>query len=531
MFFQAVIMFSEWHADIAERFFSNLRHTKGAFHGQPFELLPWERKVIRDVYGTLREDGSRQYRYVYIEVPKKNGKSEIAAGAALFHLVADQEMEGEIYSCAADREQASLVFNVAKGMIEQSPALKRLCKIVASQKTILHKKTKSKYKAESAEAYTKHGVNLSACIFDELHAQPNRDLWDVMTFGAGGARRQPIWWIITTAGSDPDRVSVGWEQHEYAQRILAGDIIDPTWYPVIFSYEGDDIYNEANCWASNPSLGVTISLDSVREEAAKAQLDPANERLFRWLRLNQWVTTKLTSWLPIDLYNQTVGDWSRSDLLGLDCYIGMDLSSTTDLTALAVIFPPQGKQLEWRVIWDTFIPSESLAERVRNDHVPYDHWAKANMLTITEGNVVDYTRVKERILEIKKFHKVIEVCADRAFAAMLVQELEQEGLRCVDIPQTYVSMSNPLNEIERLLKAGQMTHEANSVARWCFGNASIAKNGNEQIKLVKEHKGKSVVRTRRIDPISAWADAMARAVNYKGIIDFTEKILSPEWGM
>jgi len=153
------------------------------------------------------------------------------------------------------------------------------------------------------------------------------------------------------------------------------------------------------------------------------------------------------------------------------------------------------------------------------------------MLSITEGNVVDYTKVKERILEIKKFHKVIEVCADRAFAAMLVQELEQEGLTCVDIPQTYVSMSNPLNEIERLLKAGQMTHEYNLVARWCFGNASIAKNGNEQIKLVKEHKGKSVVRTRRIDPISAWADAMAQAVNYQGIIDYTDKILSPDWGM
>jgi phage terminase large subunit-like protein len=521
----------KYKADLAVEFYSLLRHTKGAFHGQPFTLLPWEEKVIRDVYGTLREDGSRQYRYVYIEIPKKNGKSEIAAGAALYHLIADKEMEGEIYSCAADRDQASLVFNVAKGMIEQSPTLRSRCKIVESQKFIYDRKTKSKYKAESAEAYTKHGVNLSACVFDELHAQPNRDLWDVMTFGAGGARRQPMWWIITTAGEDPDRVSIGWEIHEYAERILAGDIIDPSWYVVIYSYQGDDIYNEANWWAANPSLGVTISLDSVREEAARAKLNPADERLFRWLRLNQWVTTKLTTWLPLDLFDETVGDWNRADLLGLECYIGMDLSSTTDLTALSVVFPPQGKQLEWRVFWDCFIPSESLAERVRNDHVPYDQWAKANMLTITEGNVVDYTKVEERILEIKKFHKVIEVCADRAFAAMLVQRLEQAGLTCVDIPQTFVSMSNPLNEIERLLKDGQMTHERNLLVRWCFGNASIAKNGNEQIKLVKEHKGKTVVRTRRIDPISAWADAMARAVNYQGRMDYSEKILSPEWGM
>ena len=139
----------------------------------------------------------------------------------------------------------------------------------------------------SSEAYTKHGLNMSACIFDELHAQPNRDLWDVMTFGAGDARLQPIWWIITTAGDDPDRVSVGWEQHEYAERILAGDIIDPTWYVVIFGYQGEDIYNEANWSVANPSLGQTIKIESVRESAEKAKTKPADERLFRWLRLNQ----------------------------------------------------------------------------------------------------------------------------------------------------------------------------------------------------------------------------------------------------
>ena len=153
------------------------------------------------------------------------------------------------------------------------------------------------------------------------------------------------------------------------------------------------------------------------------------------------------------------------------------------------------------------------------------------MITVTEGNVVDYTKVRDRILELSKFHKIKEICADRAFATMLIQELEQAGLTCVDVPQTFISMSNPLNETERLLRAGQMTHEGNSVARWCFSNASVAKNGNGQIKLVKEHKGKSVIRSRRIDLISAWADAMARAVSYKGSIDYSQKILDPSWGM
>ena len=269
----------------------------------------------------------------------------------------------------------------------------------------------------------------------------------------------------------------------------------------------------------------------MREAAAKAKQKPADERLFRWLRLNQWITTKLTTWLPLDLFDSTVGKWTRADQMGKKCYVGIDLSSTTDLTAIAVVFPPQGEQLDWRVFWECFIPRVGMDERVKKDHVPYDKWEKQGWITVTEGNVVDYTVVKEKLLEIKKFFDVQEVCEDRAFATMLIQELEKESLVCVDIPQTFLSMTNPLNETERLLRDCKLTHEANLVARWCFGNASIAKNGNGQIKLVKEHKGKSVVRTRRIDLISAWADAMARAVTFKGNVDMSADILSEDWGM
>ena len=527
----AAVMFDEARANRAVRFYESLKHTKGRFFGQPFALLPWQAQIVREVYGTVNERGVRQYKYVYLEVPKKNGKSEMAAGAALFQTFADGERNGEVYGCAADKGQASIVFDVAVDMIDQVPALKKRARLNLSTKKITDRKTGTFYKVVSSEAYSKHGLNVSACVFDELHAQPNRDLWDVMTFGAGDARVQPIWWIITTAGDDPDRLSIGWEQHDYAKRILAGDIIDPTWYPVIYGYEGDDIYNEANWAQANPSLGCTIMIESVREAAEKAKQKPADQRLFRWLRLNQWITTKLTTWLPLDLFDATIGDWTRADLLDRECYLGLDLSSTTDLTALAAIFPPQGEQLDWRVFWDPFIPAENMAERVAKDHVPYDQWAKQGWITPTEGNVVDYTKVKERILDIKKFHKIIEVCADRAFATMLIQELEKEGLTCVDVPQTFLSMTNPLNETERLLREGKLTHENSLVARWCFGNASIAKNGNAQMKLVKEHKGKSVVRTRRIDPISAWMDAMARAVSYKGNIDLSAAILDENWGV
>ena len=527
----ALAMFSDARADLAVRFFESLKHTKGQFSGKPFTLLDWERQIVRDVYGTVRADGSRQYKFAYIEIPKKNGKSELAAAASLLHVYADGEKNGEVYGCAADRQQASIVFDVAVDMIDQIPALKKRTKLNLSQKLLTDKVSGTFYKVMSAEAYTKHGLNLSACVFDELHAQPNRQLWDVMTFGAGDARRQPIWWVITTAGDDPDRVSVGWEQHDWAQRILAGDIVDPTWYCAIYGYDGDDIYNEDNWQVANPSLGHTIQIESVREAAEKAKQKPADERLFRWLRLNQWVTTKLTTWLPLDLFDKTEGTWSRDEQFGKDCYVGIDLSSTTDLTSVNVTFPPQGQQLDWRVFWENFIPEEGMKERIEKDHVPYDTWAAAGHLHVTPGNVVDYTEIKRVILEIKRLFNIKEIASDRAFAAMLLQELAKEDLVCVDIPQTFMSLTNPLNETERLLKEGKVTHEANLVARWAFGNASIAKNGNGQIKLVKEHKGRAVVRTKRIDPVAAWVDAMARAVFYTGKVDLSASILSDDWGM
>ncbi len=546
---------NENRAQRAVRFYEMLSHTKGQFYSQPFKLLPWQREIIRDVYGTLKADGTRQYKYVVLFVPKKNGKSEMVAGAGLYHTFADGERNGEVYGCAADREQASLVFDVAVDMIDQAPALKKRAKMTISQKIIKDRVSGTFYKVVSSEAYTKHGLNISACIFDELHAQPNRNLWDVMTKGAGDARRQPIWWVISTAGDDPDRVSIGWEVYERAKKIIAarslgdtaGDI--PTWYPVIYEYSGDEFYNESNWALANPSLGQTFTIESLREAAIEAQHNPADERLFRWLRLNQWLTTKLTTWQPLDLFDQTVGTWDRADQLDKECYLGLDLSSTTDLTALAVVFPPQDKQLDWRVFWHAWVPEENMQERIEKDHVPYDVWAREGWITPTPGNVVDYTKVEETILEIKKFYKVIELDSDRAMATMLLQRLEQAGITCVDIPQTFLSLSDPMNVTEILLKGkapetneqpalvqgalllGRMTHENNPVARWCFGNTSVAKNGQGYIKFVKEHKGRNVDRTKRIDLVAAWINAMARARYYQGSVDLSAAILKDDWGM
>jgi phage terminase large subunit-like protein len=527
-------MFDEEKANRAVRFIELLKHT-GDFHGQSFDLLPWQRKVTRDVFGTMNARGVRQYRNAYIEMSKKNGKSEFVGALGNLHLFNRNEPNGEIYGCAGDRSQASIVFNTSVEMILQEPSLAKRVKIRDSYKQIENIETGTIYKVLSAESYTKHGYRPSIVLFDELHVQPNRDLWDTMTKGSFLARKQPLLWVITTAGDDPDRVSIGYEIHEKAEAIIkareAGDPSQdiPTWYPIIYAYNGDDIYNEENWAKANPSLGKALQIEDLRELAAEAKLHKADERTFRWLNLNQWITTKLTTWLPIDLFDTTVSEWDRAELLGKDCYIGMDLSATVDLSAIALVFPPQEGFDEWRVIWDCWIPEDGMSERVKVDHVPYDVWARDAWITPTSDKVIDYTKIKDRILECRKLYNVIELDADVSFATMLLQELGQEGMTCVDIPQTYQSLTSPMNLTEVLLRRGKMTHENNPVARWAFGNTSISKNGNAQIKYVKEHRGKSVDRTKRIDLIAALVIAMARASMY-GEVDM-RAIMEPDWGM
>lgn len=559
------VMFDKAQAARAARFISLLNHT-GDFHGIPFKLWPWERKIVEDVFGTVRADGTRQYRHVYIEVPKKNGKSELLSGIACYHLFNAAEPNGEMYGCAGDRMQASIIFDTAVEMIMQNATLRKLVdkgkvKIRDSYKLIENTITGTTYKVLSSESFTKHGYRPSIVLFDELHVQPNRDLWDTMTKGAFLARRNPLLWVITTAGDDPDRVSIGWEVHAKAQTIIQAregvnpekDI--PTWYPVIYNYEGEDIYNEDNWRKANPSLGYNLALDDLRQLAAEAKLSPADERTFRWLNLNQWTTTKLTTWMPLDLFDATSTDeWTRADLVGYECYAGGDFSTTTDLSAVCLLFPPQPAPDEkrpaldeWRAIWDCWLPADTMRERVRTDHVPYDTWAAQGWLHATDGSVIDHTVIRDRVLEMCKLYRVREMVADPSFATMLLTELQQEGVPVIQQPgylQSYANLTDPMNQLEMLFRQKrtarredgtetqlpQLTHEPNPVARWCFGNTSIHKNGNAQVKYVKEHRSRSETRTKRIDLMVAMVLAMTRARFHAETADLSA-ILDPEWGM
>ncbi|MFB0845755.1 terminase large subunit [Paenibacillus oleatilyticus] len=517
--------------------FIQMLHAVDDFYGQPFKLLDWQYQILWDVYGTVNERGYRQYQYAYLEIPKKNGKTSLIAAVGLYHLTCDPP-GGQIYCCAADKEQAKLVYKAAVSMIEQEPEFEGILKVVDSRKEIINLQTGTVMKVLSAEAYTKHGINPTVVIFDELHAQPNRDLWDVMTFGAGAARKEPLWWIITTAGDDPDRHSVGWEQHEYAKQVLSGEIVDPTWYVKIYGIPEDgldengneiDIFDENLWYQVNPSLGHTIDIDAVRKEALTARNKESAERLFRWLRLNQWISLKRTGWQPLTLWDKTAGKWGLSDLVGKRCYPGLDLSSTTDITAACYLFPPQEGLPDWRAVFDAWIPEDNMRERVRVDKVPYNRWVDQKHLLTTPGDVVDYDFIEARILAASKQYDIQTLGTDPWNSRMLSQRLIRGGVDVVEIPQTMQHMSPAMKLIEQLMKRGLMTHEVNPVARWCWGNIVIAVDGNENIKPMK-NKSKD-----RIDLIVALIIAMATAMLYEEIdLDFgefaDEEFLNKLWG-
>ena len=490
-------------------FIQCLKHTKGEFHGKPFRLLPWQEKIIRDVFGTVREDdpSMRQYTTAYIEIPKKQGKSELGAAIALNMLVNDDEWKAEVYSCASDRQQAAIVFDVAVDMVKQSPALMKRIKIIPSMKRMVYQPTGSIYQVLSSEVATKHGLNVSACIFDELHTQPTRALYDVMTQGSGDARKQPLWFFLTTAGTD--RNSICWEVHQKALDILEGRKHDPRFYPVIFGLPDDaDWQDEANWYKANPSLGHTITIDKVRDAYRKALETPADENMFRQLRLNQWVKQSVR-WMPMDKWDECGGAVNPCDLEGKACYAGLDLSSTSDLTTLVLVFPPEDGGV-YTVLPFFWLPEDTLALRVRRDHVMYDVWEKQGIIQTTEGNVVHYGFIEQFICQLGERYNIREIAYDRWNATMMVQALEDDGFTMIPFGQGFKDMSPPTKELMRLVLERRINHGGHPVLRWNMDNAFVRTDPAGNLKIDKEKS------TEKVDGAVALVMALDRAMKNQG---------------
>jgi len=497
-------VYNKTAADYAVSFIEALCHTKGTWAGKPFDLIDWQERIIRDVFGTLKPDGYRQFNTAYVEIPKKMGKSELAAAIALLLTCGDGEERAEVYGCAADRQQASIVFEVAADMVRMCPALAKRVKLLASTKRLVFLPTNSFYQVLSAEAYSKHGFNIHGVVFDELHTQPNRKLFDVMTKGSGDARKQPLYFLITTAGTDTH--SICYETHQKAVDIIDGRKHDPTFYPVIFGAKDEDDWTDPKVWKKvNPSLGITVGIDKVRAACESAKQNPTEENSFRQLRLNQWVK-QAVRWMPMAKWDACAFPVDPDELKGRVCYGGLDLSWSNDITAFVLVFPPVDEDDCYIILPHFWVPEDNIAQRVAKDHVPYDLWEKQGLLLTTEGNVVHYGYIEKFIERLGEKYNIREIAFDRWGAVQMVQNLEGMGFTVVPFGQGFKDMSPPTKELMTLTLGRRIAHGGHPVLRWMMDNIYVKTDPAGNIKPDKEKS------TEKIDGAVALIMALDRAI-------------------
>ena len=491
-------------ADAAVFFISNLIHSRGEWHNKPFLLLDWQERLVRDLFGIVnKHTHRRQFRTAYVEVPKKNGKSELAATIALLLLCGDNEPKAEIYSCATARDQALIVFDVALEIVRNNPVLQKYIKYSAFHKTLEFQPTGGIYKALSADAHTKHGYSPHGIIFDELHAQTDPDFFKTMTKGTGASRRQPLTFIITTAGYD--RNSVGFEIHQKAMDVLEGKRIDPTFYPCVFSAPEDADWSDEKVWREvNPSLGRTITIDYLRHEYEEATFSPSDENGFRQLHLNQWVKQS-TRWMNMQKWDECAFPFSIPQLKGRECYAGLDLSSTTDITAFVLCFPPEDEDDKYIVLPYFWIPNANLRIRVNRDHVPYDSWAAQKLLTTIDGEVIHYGFIEKYIEDLSKIYDIKEIAYDPWGAFHFAQILTDNGYPMVEYRQGYKTMSPAMKTLMQLTLEKRIAHGGNLALRWMVDNLAAARDPAGNIKPDKESA------TEKIDGAVAMIMAVDRA--------------------
>lgn len=524
--------FDQTAADLAADFFPTfLTHHKGEFASLPFDLLPYqELLVIRPLFGWMRKaDGLRRFRKVFLAVPKGNGKSPLGAGIGLKLTFADGEEGAEVYSAAADREQAAIIFDTARIMVEANDDLLELGRVL--RRTIEVTSTRSYYRVLSADSRSKHGPNIHGLIFDEFHAQPNRVLYETLQRGTL-KRRQPVTYMATTAGDDDESICA--EEWDYARKVQSGVFEDETYLPIIFEASKDDDWKDPAVWKRvNPGFGITVKADGIASECNAAQNEPRKLNDFLRFHMNRWVS-QATAWIPIDWWDACKGELNDDMLRTLPVFGGLDMSQKYDLTSLVLVFPSplpgppeeikvvgtEGDQPVTKVVSLNFeisvvpffwLPADTLRERVKQDRVPYDQWLKQGLLRVTEGNVIDYDVILNDIKGpiTKRFPRLrgSQIGYDPAFATDIALKLGASGYVPVEVLQNYKHLSEPSLILEAFIKGKRVKHDGHKLLRWNFENVAIRSDDAGRIRPVKpKHAAK------RIDGVVGSIMGLSRAM-------------------
>lgn len=495
--------------DRAVRFIEQLRHHEGALAGQRFKLARWQERIVRRIYGTTDETGQRIIRTVFILLPRGNGKTSLSAAMSLLHLVGPEcEAAGQVIMAAADREQASIAFNAAHRMVKRSKTLSRLTRPTASHKKLVHMKSDSVLKAISHEAFTKHGMSVSALIADELHAWPTRELWEVLRTSMG-KRAAPLTIAITTAGVGV--LGIDFELYDYAKRVAAGEVDDPSFLPILFEAPADCDWQDEDIWrAVNPAIAAGFrQMDEMRTTARQAAEMPGQLEAFKRLYLNIWSDGAASPWLDMSVYDRGKAPIDFDSLTGERCWLGVDLSSTQDLTAVVAAFDLP--DIGFAVLPFFFVPEDTLRRRQERSQIPYLRWKEEGNVIATPGAVVDYEIVESLIQDLATKYRVEEIALDRWNSTGTVNRLTSAGLPVLLFGQGYASMSPAVKELERSILSNQFRHGGHPVLRWNFQNVVIEKDAAGNMKFNKARSAE------KIDGAVAAAMAVARAAASRGV--------------
>jgi len=476
--------------DFACEFFPDcLRHSKGRWADEPFELLPWERKIVSKMFGWKREDGTRRIREASIWLPKKNGKSTLCSGLVLLTLVADGERSAEVYSCASSLKHGKIIYQEAEKMMKSSPFLSEQLQCVPSTSRIVFPATGSYYEVLSSNSATAEGWNIHACFFDELHRQKNPDLFNALRYG-GAARDQPLFVTISTAGVyEPD--SIAWRQWCYAKDVRDGVVEDTSFLPAIYAAEQDDDWTKEETWKkANPSLGLTLKLEDFRREFEKAQATPSDQNTFKRYRLNMW-SQALASWIPDDKWMTCKGsiELTAEELKTIEWFGGLDMASTEDVTALTLVGEHNGQLIVLPFFW---VCEAQADQRQTRDKVSYVTWIKQKHIQVAGDKSIEYATIRRDINELGGKYKIKRLAVDRWNASQLVQELDGDGFDLCYFGQGYQSMTAPIKELERLVYDGKLSHGGNPVLRWMMGNVMIRRDDADNVKISKSKSKEKV---------------------------------------